>query len=135
ESHGFLRGMVALVGFKQTFVEFYRPARTRGKSKYNRLVGSLRNGLNGLFCFSNDPLSFATVLGFIFIVIAGIAGAFLLFDRRRFFTRNGFLTMLIFLEGGVQLISVGILGEYIGRIYDEVRQRPRFIVERKIGFD
>jgi dolichol-phosphate mannosyltransferase len=138
ECHGFLRGMVAVVGFKQVLIPFDRPARFAGDTNYNRFLGSLRIGFNGIFCFSTYALSLSTLLGF---VIAGFS--FLLMAVYLFYKLMGWeilwgnptLVILITFLGGVQLISVGILGEYIGRIYEEVRDRPRFIVDRAEGFD
>lgn len=137
ESHGFLRGMVAVVGFRQAIIPFDRPPRFAGETNYNRFFGSLRIGFNGIFCFSTYALSLSTWLGFI---IAGFS--FLLMAVYLFYKLMGWpivwgnptLVMLIAFLGGIQLISVGILGEYIGRIYEEVRARPKFIVERAEGF-
>ncbi len=138
ESHGFLRGMVAVVGFRQYLLPFERPARFSGDTKYNRFFGSLRIGFNGIFCFSTYALTLSTQLGF---AIAGlsfvIALAYLVMKLCGFPFPVGNPTMviLILFLGGIQLISVGILGEYIGRIYEEVRARPRFIVDRAEGFE
>lgn len=137
ESHGFLRGMVAVVGFKQHLLPFERPARFSGETNYNRFFGSLRIGFNGIFCFSTYALTLSTQFGFL---IAGgsfvIALAYLVMKLCGFPfpVGNPTLVILILFMGGIQLISVGILGEYIGRIYEEVRARPRFIVERAEGF-
>ena len=137
ESHGFLRGMVAVVGFKQYLLPFERPARFSGETNYNRFFGSLRIGFNGIFCFSTYALTLSTQLGFL---IAGgsfvIALAYLVMKLCGFPfpVGNPTLVILILFMGGIQLISVGILGEYIGRIYEEVRARPRFIVDRAEGF-
>jgi polyisoprenyl-phosphate glycosyltransferase len=137
ESHGFLRGMVAVVGFRQYLLPFERPARFSGETNYNRFFGSLRIGFNGIFCFSTYALTLSTQLGF---VIAGVsfllALAYLVMKLCGFPFPVGNPTMviLILFMGGIQLISVGILGEYIGRIYEEVRARPRFIVDRAEGF-
>ena len=137
ESHGFLRGMVAVVGFKQYLLPFERPARFSGETNYNRFFGSLRIGFNGIFCFSTYALTLSTQLGFL------IAGASFLIALAYgvmkicgfpFPVGNPTLVILVLFMGGIQLISVGILGEYIGRIYEEVRSRPRFIVDRAEGF-
>ena len=138
ESHGFLRGMVAVVGFKQALFPFDRPARFAGETNYNRFLGSLRIGFNGIFCFSTYALTLSTIMGFI---IAG--GSFLVMAIYLFYKLMGWpivwgnptLVILISFLGGIQLISVGILGEYIGRIYEEVRARPKFIVDRAEGFN
>ena len=137
ESHGFLRGLVAIVGFKQVIIPFDRPARFAGETNYNRFLGSLRIGFNGIFCFSTYALTLSTWLGFI---VSGFS--FLLMAIYLFYKLVGWeikwgnptLVILISFLGGIQLISVGILGEYIGRIYEEVRARPKFIVERAEGF-
>ena len=136
ESHGFLRGMVAVVGFRQCLIPFDRPARFSGETNYNRFLGSLRIGFNGIFCFSTYALTLSTQLGF------AIAGASFLIALTYLVMKlcgfpfplgNPTLVILILFMGGIQLISVGILGEYIGRIYEEVRARPKFIVERSEG--
>jgi polyisoprenyl-phosphate glycosyltransferase len=137
ESHGFLRGMVALVGFRQTSVLFDRPARFEGAGKYNRFLGSLRIGFNGIFCFSNYALTLSSQLGFLIAGTAFLLALVYLILKligTPFPMGNPTIVILVLFLGGVQLISVGILGEYIGRIYEEVRQRPKFIVERKEGF-
>lgn len=137
ESHGFLRGMVAVVGFKQAIIPFDRPARFAGETNYNRFFGSLRIGFNGIFCFSTYALSLSTWLGFIVSVFAFLLMAVYLFYKLMgwdILWGNPTLVILISFLGGIQLISVGILGEYIGRIYEEVRARPKFIVDRAEGF-
>jgi len=138
ECHGFLRGMVAVVGFRQCLLPFDRPPRYAGETNYNRFLGSLRIGFNGVFCFSTYALKLSTLLGFI---IAGLS--FLLMAVYLFYKLMGWqivwgnptLVILISFLGGIQLISVGILGEYIGRIYEEVRARPKFIIDHAEGFD
>jgi dolichol-phosphate mannosyltransferase len=138
ESHGFLRGMVALVGFRQCLIPFDRPHRFAGRTNYNRFLGSLRIGFNGIFCFSNYALGLATQMGFL---IAGFSfllmAVYLLYKFMGWpiLWGNPTLVILVSFLGGVQLIGIGILGEYIGRIYEEVRARPKFIVEAAEGFD
>jgi dolichol-phosphate mannosyltransferase len=137
ESHGFLRGMVAVVGFKQAIIPFDRPARFAGDTNYNRFLGSLRIGFNGIFCFSTYALSLSTWLGFIVSGFSFLLMAIYLFYKLmgwQIVWGNPTLVILISFLGGIQLISVGILGEYIGRIYEEVRARPKFIVDRAEGF-
>jgi len=137
ESHGFLRGMVAVVGFRQYLLPFDRPPRFSGETQYNRFFGSLRIGFNGIFCFSTYALTLSTQFGFL------TAGASLLVALTYLVMKlcgfpfpvgNPTMVILILFLGGIQLISVGILGEYIGRIYEEVLERPRFIVDRAEGF-
>jgi dolichol-phosphate mannosyltransferase len=138
ENHGFLRGMVALVGFRQTAVQFDRPRRFSGKGNYNRFLGSLRIGLNGVFCYSNYALTLSSMLGFVVAAGALLMGlAYLILKLRGvpFPLGNPTIVILVLFMGGVQLITIGILGEYVGRIYDQVKQRPRYIVDQKVGFE
>jgi dolichol-phosphate mannosyltransferase len=136
ECHGFLRGLVALVGFKQTTILFDRPARLHGKGNYNALFGSLRIGFNGIFCFSTYALTLSTQLGF-FLAIGSLLFAISYLVLKLcgfpFASGNPTIVILVLVLGGIQLISIGILGEYIGRIYEEVRQRPKFIIDKLIG--
>lgn len=137
ESHGFLRGMVAVVGFRQTSVLFDRPPRFEGAGHYNRFLGSLRIGFNGIFCFSNYALTLSTIFGFITAAFSFLLMAIYLFCKLmgwQILWGNPTVVILISFLGGIQLISVGILGEYIGRIYEEVKKRPKFIIDRKEGF-
>lgn len=138
ESHGFLRGMVAIVGFRQAIIPFDRPARFAGGTNYNRFFGSLNIGFNGIFCFSTYALRLSTWLGFAVSGFSFLLTAIYLFYKLmgwQILWGNPTLVILVSFLGGVQLISVGILGEYIGRIYEEVRVRPKFIVDRAEGFE
>ena len=136
EVNGFLRGLAAVVGFQQVCIPFDRDARFTGKGNYNRFLGSLRIGLNGIIGFSTFPLTLSTLFGFL---VAGfsffIALAYLILKiwGLPFPMGNPTIVITVLFLGGVQLISVGILGEYIGRIYEEVKQRPKFIVEKTWG--
>jgi glycosyltransferase involved in cell wall biosynthesis len=136
ETNGFLRGLTALVGFKQIAVPFDRPARLSGKGNYNRFFGSLRIGLNGLVCFSSALLNLATWLGLlaatgsILLAFAYLAAKLAGVD---FPVGNPTIVIVILLIGGVQLICLGITGQYIGRIYDEVKRRPRYLIDRAGG--
>lgn len=137
ESHGFLRGMVAVVGFNQCIIPFDRPARYAGETNYNKFVGSLKIGFNGIFGFSSFALTLSTQLGFMTAGFSFVIAAIYLAMKLRGFhfpLGNPTLVILILFMGGIQLISVGILGEYIGRIYEEVRGRPKFIVDKAEGF-
>ncbi len=137
ESHGFLRGLVALVGFKQTTILFDRPERLHGEGNYNRFLGSLRIGFNGIFCFSTYALTLSTQLGFAtacFSFLIALAYLGMKLAGFPFPLGNPTIVILVLFMGGIQLISVGILGEYIGRIYEEVRQRPKFILDKAVGF-
>ncbi|MBX9766730.1 MAG: glycosyltransferase family 2 protein [Bdellovibrionales bacterium] len=138
ESHGFLRGMVASVGFKQTSVMFDRVPRFAGEGNYNRFLGSLKIGFNGIFCFSNYMLATSTWTGFGIAFLSFLMGTIYLVMKLMgwpFPIGNPTIVILVLFMGGIQLISIGILGEYIGRIYDEVKQRPKFIVDRALGLE
>jgi dolichol-phosphate mannosyltransferase len=137
ESHGFLRGLVALVGFPQTEVEYVRDARQAGQGNYNRYFGSLKIGFNGLFGFSTFPLKFMMWTGFTIALLS--AFAILVVIALKFIRGQDYplgvptITVLVLFIGGVQLTAIGVLGEYIGRIYDEVRQRPQYIVRSAVN--
>ena len=138
ESHGFLRGMVAVVGFRQCIIPLDRPARFAGATNYNRFFGSLRIGFNGIFGFSSYALTLSTQLGFTIAggsFVAAIIYLGLKLCGHQFPVGNPTLVITILFLGGIQLISVGILGEYVGRIYEEVRSRPRYIVDRAEGLE
>jgi len=136
ETHGFLRGLVALVGYKQTEVIFDRPARHSGKGNYNRFFGSLKIGLNGIVGFSSALLNLSTVLGFLAAITSFLLGASyvaLQILGQSFPIGNPTIVAVVLFVGGLQLICLGIIGQYIGRIYDEVKQRPRYIVAQSFG--
>ena len=138
ESHGFLRGLIGLVGFRQTSVLYDRDPRVAGSSKYNRLFGSLVIGLNGVVGFSRYPLHLISILGVVFsglsFLLAAVYGV-LKVAGVAFPTGNPTIVIVVAFFSGIQLLSLGVMGEYVGRIYDEARQRPKFIVESRYGFD
>jgi glycosyltransferase involved in cell wall biosynthesis len=138
ESHGFLRGLVGLVGFRQTSVLYDRDARAVGAGKYNRFLGSLVIGLNGIFGFSNYPLRLISAMGVFFSLIAFILAVVdfvLKVSGFPFPIGNATIVITVTFFSGLQLLSVGVMGEYIGRIHDEVRERPKYIIESTIGLD
>jgi dolichol-phosphate mannosyltransferase len=137
ERHGFLRGLVAFVGFKQGVVEFDRTPRAAGASNYHQYIGSIKIGLNGVIGFSNVLLTMTLMAG---LAIAGCAVLIGLYvaAMKLFFQEDyplGFptVTLLVTFLGGMQLVAIGILGEYTGRIYDEVKQRPPYIVDSYVN--
>jgi dolichol-phosphate mannosyltransferase len=138
ESHGFLRGLVGLVGFRQTSVPYDRDPRAAGSSKYNRFWGSLLIGLNGVVGFSRYPLQLISIAG---ICLSGLA--FLLaivylalkLGGQAFPVGNPTIVIVVAFFSGIQLLSLGVIGEYVGRIYDESRHRPKYIVESRYGWD
>jgi glycosyltransferase involved in cell wall biosynthesis len=138
EAHGFLRGLVALVGFRQVAVAFDRPARFSGDGNYNRFFGSLKIGFNGIIAFSSALLSLSTILGFVAAVLSFVVGILygvLKLTGTKFPIGNPTVVILLLLIGGLQLICLGIIGQYIGRIYEETKRRPRYIVFHELGFD
>ena len=133
----FVRGIRTWVGFKQVGLEYERDKRFAGKPKYNfkKLV---KLALDGLISFSYVPLKLAVSFGFVISGVSFLGAIATLFQR--LFTDTtvpGYATTVISILflGGIQLITIGILGEYIGRIYDEVKQRPLYIIQEIIGFD
>ncbi len=130
ERHRFPRGMSAWVGFKQIGVEYKRAARIAGETKYP-FRKMFRLALNAITGFSYFPLQVATFFGFASAGVAILAIPVVIYLRasgsQAFFGQATTLIAVLFL-GGVQLISLGILGEYIGRLYDEVKGRPLYIV-------
>lgn len=138
ETHGFLRGLVAYVGFKQTFIEYDRDERFADKGKYNRLIGSMKIGLNGLIGFSSRPLQLMSLVGIIFAGVSFLIGTWYFIMKLIGFDLTAGLSttvLAITFFSGIQLLGLGLMGEYIGRIYDEVKHRPLNIVDRKINFD
>jgi polyisoprenyl-phosphate glycosyltransferase len=138
ESHGFLRGMVAFVGFKQAAVSYSRDARLTGTGNYNRLIGSLRIGINGLVGFSSRPLQVMSMAGFVLAAISFLIGiSYVVQKAMGVALTPGLSTTVLVVSffSGVQLLALGVVGEYIGRIYDEAKQRPMYIVDKKINFE
>ncbi len=137
ESHGFLRGLVAYVGFKQGCIEYDRDQRHSGSGNYNRFTGSLRIGLNGLISFSSRPLFMMSIVGFILAGLSFLIGVWYVLQKLVGIELTPGLSttvLLVSFFAGVQLIGLGLIGEYVGRIYDEVKRRPMYIVDRKENF-
>lgn len=136
EHHRYVRGMFAWVGFSQTAVEFVRPQRFAGVTKYpfRKMIALAKDGLLG---FSTKPLRLALKLGF---MTSGLASLYALYaiglKLTGRFVVTGWTSMAVMVTflGGVQLIVLGILGEYIGRIHEEVKGRPLYIVKELHGF-
>src|SRR4051794_35349892 len=136
EAHGFLRGLVALVGFRQTSVLYDRDPRAAGASKYNRFIGSMVIGMNGIVSFSRVPLSIISFGGMILsagAVLLAVVYFILKLAGVPFPTGNPTIVIIVSLFSGIQLLSLGIMGQYVGRIYDEVKRRPKFIIESAHG--
>jgi polyisoprenyl-phosphate glycosyltransferase len=131
----FFPGLRAFVGFKHAELPLYRPARSEGRSRLG-VRGKLSYGVNALLSFSNAPLRLAVWLGLSVALLSAILS--LVFVYFKYFTDKtvpGFtalITTLLFL-GGVQLLTLGVIGEYIGRIYSEVKRRPRYVIEDTVN--
>ncbi len=138
EPNAFLRGLVAYIGFKQTHIEYDRDRRFSGETKYNKYLGSLKIAFNGIFGFSSRPLFIMSIIGFIFALISFFIGLYYiiikLIDPS---ITPGLSSTILFITffSGLNLIGLGLLGEYVGRIYDEVKNRPNFIIDKKYNFD
>jgi polyisoprenyl-phosphate glycosyltransferase len=133
ERHRFLRGMVSWVGFNQTAIEYDRDVRHAGTTKYP-LTKMIRFAMDGITSFSDIPLRFASYLGFavsaIAFVYALVIIGFKLFSLKPPAYTPGWASTIVavLFLGGVQLMSLGILGEYLGRVYDEVKGRPLYLI-------
>jgi glycosyltransferase involved in cell wall biosynthesis len=138
EGHGFLRGLVGLVGFRQTSVLYDRDPRAGGRSKYNRFFGSLVIGLNGIVGFSRYPLQLISLIG---MALSGLAFTLALvygglkLGGVPFPVGDPTIVIAMSFFSGIQLLSLGVIGEYVGRIYDESRNRPKYIIESRHGWD
>jgi len=138
ETNGFLRGLVAYVGYNQTYIEYDRAERNDGEGKYNKYLGSLKIAFNGIVGFSSKPLFLMSLIGFIFAILSFFIGIYYVVIK--IIDPNitpGLSSTILFITffSGVQLLGLGLLGEYIGRIYDEVKKRPKFIIDKKYNFD
>jgi dolichol-phosphate mannosyltransferase len=129
ERNRFLRGMTVWVGFTQAAVPYDRDARYAGETKYT-LTKMLKFSLDAISSFSHRPLQLATFLGFLISGLAFIAIPVVIVLKilGSYLPGFGSLELSILLLGGIQLISIGIIGEYVGRIYDEVKGRPLYLV-------
>lgn len=138
EKSRFLRGLRAYTGFRQTGVTYARPERFKGVTKYS-LSKRMRFALDGWFGFSSKPLRLATYLGVLFAVPSFFIGLLYVLNKLFGFTIATYpstdqpgvatLTVAVFFIGGITLIILGIIGEYIARIYEEVKARPTFIID------
>jgi dolichol-phosphate mannosyltransferase len=132
----FLRGMTVWVGFTQTAVTYQREARSGGQTKYT-LARMLRLAFDAITSFSHAPLQAATLLGFVFSILAFLAIPLAVVARYADIYSRGVPTtiVIVLLLGGIQLITVGIIGEYVGRIYDEVKHRPLYVVRERVNVE
>ncbi len=138
EPDNFLRGMVAYIGFKQCEIVYDRDQRFKGNTKYNKYLGSIKIALNGLIGFSSRPLHIMTFTGFILSILSFSIGFWYFIQKllgRDYSPGLPTSVLLITFFSGVQLLALGLIGEYIGRIYDQVKKRPPYIIEKKTNFD
>ncbi len=137
ERDRFIRGMVSWLGFSQVAVPYRRAPRLAGKTKYP-LLRMVRFAADGIVSFSTTPLKAATWLGFAVSALAVLGILYIVYDR--LFAKNwvqgwASIVIAILFLGGVQLICLGIIGEYVGRIYGEAKRRPLYLVRGRLGFE
>lgn len=134
ETNLFLRGIIPELGFQTAIVEYARKERLAGESKYT-LKKMLRLAWDGITSFSVRPLRMLSVMGMLAVLVAMIMGLYTLVSHFTGNTVSGWSSLMIsiWFLGGLNLVALGIVGEYIGKIYGEVKDRPRFIVEQTKG--
>ncbi len=133
EANLFLRGLIPLLGFKTSIATYERNERAAGESKYP-LKKMLSFAWDGITSFSVKPLKMITTLGFIMLFISVVMIIYTIIVKILGNTVDGwaFIMLSIWFIGGVQLVSVGLIGEYIGKIYNETKHRPRYIIEKEL---
>ncbi|MEO5970371.1 MAG: glycosyltransferase family 2 protein [Bdellovibrionia bacterium] len=137
ERHRFVRGLVSWLGFRQTGVHYDRAERKFGKTHYP-LSKMIRFATDGITSFSSVPLRLATYTGFVSSVAALCVGAWTLYVK--FVAGKAIpgwtsVMLVVLFMGGIQLLALGIFGEYLGRTYDEIKGRPLYLVQRAVGFE
>ena len=133
EANLFLRGLIPLLGFKTSIATYERNERAAGESKYP-LKKMLSFAWDGITSFSVKPLKMITTLGFIMLFISVVMIIYTIIVKILGNTVDGwaFIMLSIWFIGGVQLVSVGLIGEYIGKIYNQTKHRPRYIIEKEL---
>jgi hypothetical protein len=133
EANLYLRGMVPMIGFRQTSVYYKRGERFAGESKYN-LRKMLSFAWNGISSLSIKPLRFVTFCGFIIFAITILLSIYALVAYMTHHTATGWASTVIpmYFLGGIQLLCIGLIGEYVAKMYKEVKHRPRFIIEEHL---
>mgnify|MGYP006261834097 FL=1 len=136
ETHRFMKGLFAWVGFKQIALEYDRPARYKGETKWN--YWKLWNfALEGITSFSAVPLKIWSYIGLFISCIAFVYAAYLIVKTLIFGIEvPGYASLMVvtLFLGGIQLITLGVMGEYLGRVHDEVKKRPIYLVRESYGF-
>lgn len=137
ERNRFVRGIRSWVGYRQTGLQYERESRHSGKPKYT-FPKLMKLAADGFISFSNVPLRIMVYIGS-FVSLIAFIGVIITLHKRLFTTNHpeGYTTILVSMLfiGGIQLLGIGLLGEYLGRIYDEVKQRPKYIIDKLIGFN
>ncbi|WML31674.1 glycosyltransferase family 2 protein [Neobacillus sp. OS1-32] len=130
ETNLFLRGLIPLIGFPSTKVFYDRKERVAGESKYP-LKKMFAFAFDGITSFSITPIRFVTFLGFLAVIISALAGGYAIVQELTGHTESGWTSIIIsiWFVGGLELLATGIIGEYIGKIYREVKRRPRYTIE------
>lgn len=136
EANLFLRGIIPLLGFPSTKVYYDRKERMAGESKYP-LKKMLAFALDGITSFSITPVRFVTALGFVTFILSAFVGLYALIEELAGHTVSGWASLIIsiWLLGGLELMAVGLIGEYIGKIFKEVKRRPRYTIETNLYKD
>jgi len=137
EQRLFIRGLISWMGYRQIGIPYEAPERCAGTSKYT-LFRMIRFAIDGITSFSSVPLYFSASIGLFISLISFIYGVFVIYSW--LFTGKvieGWTSLMVvsLFVGGIQLITLGILGVYIGRVYDEAKRRPRYLLRQKFGFD
>lgn len=138
ESRRYVRGLRSWAGFRQTGLEYDRESRHSGDSGFT-LLRYVRFAADGILSFSHFPLQLVTYIGFTFSFISFLLALYFLIGKLSGFLPDvpgwASLAVSILFIGGVQMLAIGVLGQYVGRIYDEVKRRPQYITRRELGFD
>lgn len=137
ETSRFMRGLAVWIGFKRTHIFFDRMDRKEGKTAYS-FKKMIKLAVDGITSFSHFPLKLATYLGLLSVLIGFVLGVYAIYQKIYFpqTTAQGWTSLIltVLFLGGIQLIMLGMIGEYIGRIYMETKKRPLYIVRQKINF-
>ncbi len=134
EHQRFLRGLITWMGFSQTGVEYVRSKRRWGKSKYS-VLSMIRLARDAIFSFSFIPLRIASILGLVTVIAAIVYIFYAIYINSQGETIRGWssIVVIVLFLGSVELIAIGIIGEYLARIYDEVRRRPLYVIKQTSG--
>lgn len=132
EKDRFIRGLVSWIGFKQIGYEFERKERAAGKTKYS-LKKMIKLSMDGIFSFSNEPVKIISKLG-MFLLVISLVIVLIVFLLRLRNINNLVILISILIVGGINLVCLSFIGEYISRIYNEVRNRPLYIIDEMINF-